>query len=99
MSSTPVKEDSLVEHNSTMGSTEGNELPSNVPAYDSRTEKKLLRKIDYRLVPILAALYSISVIDRVNVSSFNPLTYFRTDTADIKRLPMHVLQVWVWISS
>lgn len=99
MSSTPIKEDSLVEHNSTMGSTEGNSLPSNVPAYDSHTEKKLLRKVDYRLVPILAALYSISVIDRVNVSSFTPLTCFRKDAAEMKRLPTHVLRVWMWISS
>ena len=37
--------------------------------YDSKSEKKLVRKIDGRLLPILGALYSIALIDRVNVSS------------------------------
>jgi hypothetical protein len=30
-------------------------------------ERKLLRKIDWRLLPILGALYSIALIDRTNV--------------------------------
>lgn len=32
-------------------------------------EKKLIRKIDWRLLPILGALYSIALIDRTNVSA------------------------------
>jgi hypothetical protein len=36
-------------------------------AYDRIEEKKLIRKIDWRLLPILGALYSISLIDRTNV--------------------------------
>ena len=67
----------MVEHISTMESKKEQALTSNVPVYDARTEKKLLRKVDYRLVPILAALYSISVVDRVNVSTFEDLQPFR----------------------
>lgn len=36
--------------------------------FDQKSEKKLVRKIDARLLPILGALYSIALIDRVNVS-------------------------------
>lgn len=32
-------------------------------------EKKLIRKVDFRLLPILGALYAISQIDRVNVGA------------------------------
>lgn len=37
-------------------------------SYEPQDEKKLIRKIDGRLLPILGALYSIALIDRVNVS-------------------------------
>lgn len=37
--------------------------------YDSHSEKKLVRKVDWRLLPILGALYSIALIDRVNISA------------------------------
>ena len=30
-------------------------------------EKRLMRKVDWRLLPILGALYAIALIDRVNV--------------------------------
>lgn len=36
--------------------------------FDQKSEKKLVRKIDARLLPILGALYSIALVDRVNVS-------------------------------
>ena len=39
---------------------------------DVAFEKKLVRKVDKRLLPILGALYSIALIDRVNVSSSQP---------------------------
>src|SRR5689334_4783030 len=39
-------------------------------AFAEIEEKKLMRKIDWRLLPILGALYSISLIDRTNVSIF-----------------------------
>ena len=32
-------------------------------------EKALMRKVDHRLLPILGALYAVSLIDRVNVCS------------------------------
>ena len=35
--------------------------------HDVASEKKLVRKVDRRLLPILGALYSIALIDRVNV--------------------------------
>ena len=35
---------------------------------DPQYEKALIRKVDRRLLPILGALYSIALIDRVNVS-------------------------------
>jgi hypothetical protein len=38
-------------------------------AYDQIEEKRLVRKVDWRLLPILGALYSIALIDRTNVSS------------------------------
>lgn len=31
------------------------------------SEEKLIRKVDLRLLPILGALYAISLVDRVNV--------------------------------
>jgi len=40
---------------------------SRIAGYDKGYEKRLIRKIDYRLLPILGALYAISLIDRVNV--------------------------------
>jgi hypothetical protein len=49
------------------------ESPSPIPQdrleYDPHAEKKLIRKIDWRLLPILGALYSIALIDRVNISA------------------------------
>ena len=35
--------------------------------FDQVEEKRLIRKIDWRLLPILGALYSIALIDRTNV--------------------------------
>ncbi|OAG40778.1 hypothetical protein AYO21_05076 [Fonsecaea monophora] len=37
--------------------------------WDQHAENKLVRKIDWRLIPILGALYSIALIDRVNISN------------------------------
>ncbi|KAI2628454.1 MFS general substrate transporter [Hypoxylon sp. NC1633] len=36
--------------------------------HDSKFEKRVLRKIDIRLVPILGALYTIALVDRSNIS-------------------------------
>jgi hypothetical protein len=35
--------------------------------YDKHAEKKLIRRIDLRLLPILGCLYAIAAVDRVNV--------------------------------
>ncbi|OAL45688.1 phthalate transporter-like protein [Pyrenochaeta sp. DS3sAY3a] len=37
--------------------------------YDHVEEKRLVRKVDWRLLPILGALYSIALIDRTNISN------------------------------
>ncbi|KAI6083668.1 MFS general substrate transporter [Hypoxylon rubiginosum] len=37
-------------------------------ARDARFEKRVLRKIDFRLLPILGALYTIAMVDRSNIS-------------------------------
>lgn len=43
--------------------------PSDRLEYDHHSEKALIRKVDWRLLPILGALYSIALIDRVNISA------------------------------
>ena len=37
-------------------------------AEDPHMERRVLRKIDFRLLPILGALYTIALIDRTNIS-------------------------------
>jgi hypothetical protein len=37
--------------------------------YDKHAEKKLIRRIDVRLLPILGCLYAIAAVDRVNVGA------------------------------
>lgn len=37
--------------------------------FDSQVVKRLMRKIDWRLVPVLSAMYAISLIDRTNLAS------------------------------
>lgn len=44
------------------------------PMYNNAEVKQLMRKIDWRLIPILGAMYSVSVIDRANVCLL-PLTW------------------------
>ncbi|KAF1836511.1 phthalate transporter-like protein [Decorospora gaudefroyi] len=38
-------------------------------AIDQVEEKRLVRKVDWRLLPILGAMYSIALIDRTNISN------------------------------
>jgi hypothetical protein len=45
--------------------------PSTIEGYHT-LENKLIRKVDLRLLPILGALYAISLIDRVNVGCLPP---------------------------
>jgi hypothetical protein len=37
-----------------------------VPAYDEAEAKKILRKVDWRLIPMLTLLYVLSFLDRSN---------------------------------
>lgn len=37
------------------------------PQYESKEVRRLIRKIDFRLLPCLAAIYSFALIDRVNL--------------------------------
>lgn len=37
--------------------------------WDKKEEKKLIRRVDRRLLPMLGVLYSIALIDRVNISA------------------------------
>ncbi|PGG95220.1 hypothetical protein AJ79_10178 [Helicocarpus griseus UAMH5409] len=52
-------------------SKEANGEHNTLDAIDSPTayEKALIRKVDWRLLPILGALYAIALIDRVNISN------------------------------
>jgi hypothetical protein len=45
--------------------------------YGRAYEKALMRRVDRRLLPILGALYAVSLVDRVNVCFLN----FRDDMA------------------
>ncbi|KAL6155002.1 hypothetical protein ACJQWK_01321 [Exserohilum turcicum] len=42
---------------------------NDIPAAQKRIEAKVLRKVDYRLIPILGLLYSVAGLDRVNLSN------------------------------
>lgn len=40
-----------------------------ISEWDEKAEKKLVRRVDRRLLPMLGVLYSIALIDRVNISN------------------------------
>jgi len=63
----PIQESGEVDCSST---DKGSEVQTETTRRYCRSyEKELIRKIDRRLLPILGALYAISLIDRVNVCS------------------------------
>lgn len=41
-----------------------------VPLEQRRMEKRIMRKVDWRLIPILGLLYSVAGLDRVNVRAY-----------------------------
>lgn len=41
----------------------------NIPRYNDKATAKLLRKIDWRLLPILTLLYTLSYLDRGNIGN------------------------------
>jgi hypothetical protein len=42
---------------------------SNLPNYDDAETKRVLRKVDYRLVPMLVLLYLICFVDKGNIGN------------------------------
>jgi len=62
-------------------------------AYDQIEEKRLVRRVDWRLLPILGALYSIALIDRTNVCP-NPPCSRLDETLTSSRFPTPELLEW-----
>lgn len=50
-----------------------------IPVYTDQERKKIMRKIDVRLVPMLGCLYLIAFLDRGN-SEYLPMTPFKRPT-------------------
>lgn len=50
---------------------------SSITEENHASEKRLIRKVDLRLLPILGALYAISLVDRVNVNFFHTKEEYR----------------------
>src|SRR4051812_17530600 len=44
----------------------GVDVSEEMPSYDEAETRRILRKVDYRIVPALAVMYLISFIDRSN---------------------------------
>ncbi|KIW46496.1 uncharacterized protein PV06_02165 [Exophiala oligosperma] len=42
---------------------------SNLPRYDDKETKRILRKVDYRLLPMLTVLYVLAFLDRGNIGN------------------------------
>ncbi|KIV81233.1 hypothetical protein PV11_08660 [Exophiala sideris] len=42
---------------------------SNLPRYDDKETKRILRKVDYRLLPMLTLLYVLAFLDRGNIGN------------------------------
>jgi hypothetical protein len=57
-------------------------------AFDEIEEKKLVRKVDWKLLPILGALYSIALIDRTNVSDATSQTPHALSKHDLQVLDL-----------
>jgi hypothetical protein len=58
-------------------------------------QKELIRKIDWRLLPMLGALYAIALIDRINVC-YNHVSFEagRARTTDWNRYRTRVSREW-----
>ncbi|GAA5999145.1 uncharacterized protein JCM10292_001622 [Rhodotorula paludigena] len=70
MSSTPdsASEKHRVEHRELANAQSRSHIDGESQELDPAYEKRLVRKIDWRLIPILSAVYAISLIDRTNIS-------------------------------
>lgn len=49
------------------------ERPAILDEFSKDEEKRILRRIDWRILPILGAIYCISLIDRTNCKFWNCL--------------------------
>lgn len=52
------------------------ELEAQHVELDEAEANRVLRKVDYRLVPLLSLLYLVAFIDRANSKQFLPLMYY-----------------------
>jgi hypothetical protein len=57
--------------NEDASSNSGNALPQGPEKEDEET-RRLVRKIDLRLLPTLAVIYAFALIDRVNLPNVSP---------------------------
>lgn len=53
--------------------------------FPEEKHKKLIRKVDVRLVPVLALLYLCAHIDRANIGRSSASCYIGTIVADVQR--------------
>ncbi|KAK5063037.1 hypothetical protein LTR84_005113 [Exophiala bonariae] len=62
------REQSVIEQLENPSASDGNILFSAI-AIDPKLERRITRKIDFRLIPILAAIYTFALIDRTNIGA------------------------------
>lgn len=62
----PVGEDKKIEDVGEKRTGSEDELETNAVDYDEKEARRILSKVDYRLVPILSLLYLVAFIDRSN---------------------------------
>jgi hypothetical protein len=67
---------------------------SSIAEENHASEKTLIRKVDLRLLPILGALYAISLVDRVNVFFF---PHEGGISLNLQRWPMLGSEAWARI--
>ncbi|KAF2716611.1 retrograde regulation protein 2 [Polychaeton citri CBS 116435] len=61
--------DAAIEHFETVEKQTSGVDASDLPAYDDKEAKRILRKVDYRLVPMLTLLYLLAFLDRGNIGN------------------------------
>lgn len=53
---------------------QGNEVESTIPSHEHHvlpdTERKVVRKMDFRIIPLVTALYVLSFLDRSNIGKY-----------------------------
>ncbi|OXH22188.1 high-affinity nicotinic acid transporter [Cryptococcus neoformans] len=77
MSNTPTDEEGHLKYDEKITVADVEEEPA-IEDIDYSEEKRILRKIDWNLIPVFGALYMMSFLDRSNIGNAN-LTTFSTD--------------------